>query len=193
MKTAFFTLILLLSPSLRAASSAWGEDRQFQLAAGFGVAKNFAFLEDSENRSNFSGWTPGLDVGLDIPIGNRVGLLLGAELRQLEMTNSSAGSNYIEKADGFSRGVKAGFYLGRLGLGGGISRDSLTIKQVSATTGASEIKLDANTNFYFANLSFGIKPSYRLTFEGQYRSGDLNGFRYSNFSAGMNFYLLFDL
>ncbi len=193
MKIAFLTLILLLSPSLRAASGVLGEDRQFALAAGFGVGKHFASLEKDEHKSNFSGWAPNLEVSFDIPVGNRMGLLLGAELRQLEMTNSSAGSNYIEKADGFSRGVKAGFYMGRLGLGGGVSRDSFTIKQVSATTGASELNLDANTNFYFANLSFGIKPSYRLTFEGQYRSGDLNGFRYSNFSAGMNFFLLFDL
>lgn len=183
-------IIFVCSPSSFAKKSV---TRDFQILMGFGIGASFAKLSSDTSTANFSGYTPALEFGLEIPFSEKLGAVLSGTLSQFDLTNSDRDFEYIEKASGPSNAGRLGFYYGALVLGGGYGNDKLSITQVSTTTGASTTELSGFSPIYFANYSLDVSKNTRLSFELQHRNGTLGSFGFSETAGAMKFYFLLGL
>lgn len=166
--------------------------RDFGFTGGFGVSKQFSSIQTASNTSNFEGWSPNLEIGVDIPWSRKSGVFFSAELRQLDLTNKSDSAVFIEKAEGSSGSAKLGFFYGKIGFGGGVTQNNIKVRQVSTQTGGSSSTIKGQTNLLFLNYNLNIQKFYRLSFEAENNAGNLGEYKFSNLGATMKFTFLFD-
>ncbi len=169
------------------------QGREFGVNFGFGLGGSYSVLKGSTDSSSFRGWSPGIEAGLDLPWSRKSGLFISGGIRQVDLTNTSTKSNFVERMEGSSKFAKLGLFVGQLGFGGGISEDTFEIRQVSAISGESSKNIEGTTTLMFINYNFEIDPQFRLTFEGLHQSGDLMGFGFTDIGAMMKFVMLFEL
>ncbi len=186
-------LIVLLLAEFAVAGGRIDDSRDLSANLGLGLGAEFASIENDGKRSNFSGWVPTVEVGLDLPWSRRSGLALLGGLRQFDLTNTNDKDNFLERAGGYSSYFKVGFFVGGIGFGGGLSDDAISLRQVSTTSGVIDTKIKGNTQLYYLSSSFNVEPRYRLTFEVQHQSGQLHGYKFVGLSASMKFIFLLDL
>jgi hypothetical protein len=183
-------LFFLLFISVPALASDGEAGRDFQLFLAFGPGKSSTTAENTGGKSNFEGWSPSAELGLEIPWSSRSGITASAEYKLINLTNTTASTTLIENAEGNSQAAKLGLFFDHWTLGGGISQEALTFKQVSTVTGAAETKLTGSSSLTYINYIIHAKPYGRITFEGQHRTGVLSNVTVTDLSVFMKFSLM---
>lgn len=181
--------LLLVSPAH--AKRDGGSGRSTGASVGFGVGRSSVEINGTDSKSRFDGWTPAAEIGFDWAWSEKIGMLIGLGYSLTDLINSSERTTFIESAKGTASQIKAGFFIGNLGLGGGISKEAITIRQVSTGAASTESKINGSTRMLFMSFNLPIDDSYRLTFEAKHKDGELDAYKFTELSGSMSFHFLF--
>jgi hypothetical protein len=195
MKLNALFCVLLFATCLTPIGTKASDDanRDFQFILGGGVGKATSTMVTGGNKANFEGWLPDLETGLEIPWSQNSGILANVEYRSFELSNTVNSATSDEKIKGTSTSYKIGIFFGHFSFGGGASKDSFSVRQVSTLTGVSENSFNGQSSLAFASYSLYPKSFGRFDFEADYRSGKFGGNGYSDISFMMNFLILLKL
>ena len=138
------------------AAEAANPGRSFGLTVGAGLGHDWVSLQTPTARSRFDGWGPSAEVGLDVPLTERFGLLFGARYHRGDLNNAREDGAFLEKAVSSGFDGRAGIYWGPVSLGYGLGAETLRVRQVSVTSGASDLTLSGSAVTYFAAYSLPV-------------------------------------
>lgn len=193
------TLSLLLSP-------AWVFASNSDAYGGFGLTagqSNFSVSSPQSANSKFS--TLGYFLEGGITVGNKWGLLAGAELGQSQSNNTLSSRNYLESATNSHYGAKVGlFFNGQAslgyGFGGGYRLSNWNVKSSSVDRNSyEEITYKGTDTLIYANLNMEMNKRYRTTIELQSVSGTLKSsdssisdIKYTELLLSLRFFVIFN-
>jgi hypothetical protein len=193
-------VLFLLLPALASADTSTDRDATAFVGGGLTMGQDTLNLGDGSATAKYQDQGYVVEGGFSLPMGNRFGLQVSAELGASNAINTLTSQSYMETGTLDFYAGKAGLFFGPLTIGGGYRHNDVDIKSLSTPTpGYLESNYSGWTSLAFANLSMDIRKRYRAVIETQYDSGTLSGtgsssgtVKFSEMSVSLRIFFLFD-
>ena len=148
-------------------------------------------LYQTKTVSRFRGFGWQVHGGIDILLISRIALHGMAFIGSQSFDNIANSQAVSESGENSNFGLRAGFYLGTFGFGGGLRKNNFTVETFPSGSPSRKIEFAEAIPFLWAAFTYQLQGRVGFTLDSEYHFGNFTdrNYRYSQYGLGLKRHL----